>query len=376
MNGNESDPPESTDGGQRGSTRDAQPGSSGDGRPGSAGNAGPGSADDARSGSSATSRGRHAGPPTDPSASDADWAADQTTIMPIPPAAGQPTGQPGGQQQWPGGPPTPGQPPPGWPGGRGQRAGAPAPGQSGQQPPPWQAVPGQPPAPAPAHNGAPAVQKAERGLALLQHGSPKPIELTFSEEEVNAYLREVVKTNAGCGVSNPAVKLMAKNYGSVSFEFNPQQFLDWQPRWRGRAARVLKLLPVGKKTILVEFRISTESRRLTLSPHSLTGWRPRVGARRPSPRREGEYDPARLRRRRRLARPERRAPDRVRIQESLNDRNGEGRAQGQHRRADRRAGLHGRARDSRGRQLLLRPQVRRDDHSGAGGRPAAAGRRT
>lgn len=115
------------------------------------------------------------------------------------------------------------------------------------------------------HSDVAAVQKAERGLALLQRGSPKPIELTFTEVEVNAYAREALKANAGCGVSNPLVKLLAKNYASVYFEVDPRQFLDWQPRWRGRAGRVLKLLPVGRKTILVEFRISTESRRLQVS---------------------------------------------------------------------------------------------------------------
>ena len=115
------------------------------------------------------------------------------------------------------------------------------------------------------HNDVAVVQKAERGLALLQRGSSKPIELTFSEDEVNSYAREALKANAGCGVSNPVVKLLAKNYASVYFEFDPQQFLDWQPRWRGRAGRVLRLLPVGRKTILVEFRISTESRRLQVS---------------------------------------------------------------------------------------------------------------
>jgi len=115
------------------------------------------------------------------------------------------------------------------------------------------------------HSDAPVVQKAERGLAQLQRGSTKPIELSFTEDEVNAYVREALKANAGCGVSNPVVKLLGKNYASVYFEFDPQEFLTWQPRWRGRAGRVLKLLPAGKKTILVDFRISTESRRLQVS---------------------------------------------------------------------------------------------------------------
>jgi hypothetical protein len=102
--------------------------------------------------------------------------------------------------------------------------------------------------------GGPVVAKASSTLAALTSGQPRPYGFSFTQSEATEYLKDAIRANPGCGLSNPIVKFFPGNYVSLYFDMDFDQFVRFRPSWTSR----LRRLPIrGKHSVWVDGRFWT-----------------------------------------------------------------------------------------------------------------------
>lgn len=102
--------------------------------------------------------------------------------------------------------------------------------------------------------GGPVVAKANTTLAALTSGQPRPYGFSFTQSEATEYLKDAIRANPGCGLSNPIVKFFPGNYVSLYFDIDFDQFVRFRPNWTSR----LRSLPIrGKHSVWVDGRFWT-----------------------------------------------------------------------------------------------------------------------
>lgn len=102
--------------------------------------------------------------------------------------------------------------------------------------------------------GGPVVAKANSTLAALTSGQPRPYEFSFTQSEATEYVKDAIRANPGCGLSNPIVKFFPGNYVSLYFDIDLDQFVRFRPNWTSR----LRRLPIrGKHSVWVDGRFWT-----------------------------------------------------------------------------------------------------------------------
>ena len=90
--------------------------------------------------------------------------------------------------------------------------------------------------------------------------SPRPLQASVSQQEINEYALEFVRSNPTCGLSHPNIKVFPSNYVSLYGEVNLDQVGECLPQWRRRLAR----LPLrGRHTLLLDGTFSAEAGQLT-----------------------------------------------------------------------------------------------------------------